>query len=118
MAHRSYGRHDHGAARALATTAIAVRNARVKVDRIALTEDVFVGPNLHAQRSLQHIDELRAAVGVWSSLVGYYRQELRVVRVEPSLDCRVVERFEMECTVARLGPLGQSDPLALAYDRD
>ena len=45
MAHRSYGRYDDGVAGALAAAAVAVRNARVKVDRIALTEGVFVGPD-------------------------------------------------------------------------
>src|SRR5688572_6330791 len=59
---RTSARHDDCAARAAAVALVAVRHARIEIYRVAGTEAVLFPSNMHAQRALQHIDELDARV--------------------------------------------------------
>jgi hypothetical protein len=61
---------------------------------------VLISPDVDAERSGQHVDELRARVLVRSELVRRDGVEVRVVAVEEPLDRREVERLELVGDIA------------------
>src|SRR5918994_4901121 len=114
----SRGRHDNPRTRLLSAAPIRVRRRRIEVYGVACLEHVLLSPDVNAERSGQHVDELRARVLVRSRIVSGEGIEVRLVIVEKRLDRREVERLELVGDVARARRLRKAQAILVPGDAD
>ena len=95
-----------------------MRKARIEIHRVPRFERVFLAVDMDTQGPGQRVDELDARVRVRLHSGRRHGEELGVVRVEPALGGRVVQRLESIGHLPRAGFVGKPDALRLADDRD